>query len=98
MNQIDMFGDPGDWSGSYDDDGLHMGHQLAPCPFCGEAEDLAITNTHTPYFTVQCGNCEAEKPGEYDPFASVAKTKEDARAGFERVMKVAVDAWNTRHG
>ncbi|EAM1616371.1 hypothetical protein EU642_22310 [Salmonella enterica] len=96
MNVIEIYGDPGDFSGSYDDDGQHMGHQLAPCPFCGRDDELAICNTHTPLFWVECESCEAEKRGEYDPFVTVSKTEEEARKGFERVLKTAVDAWNTR--
>lgn len=95
MNQIEMYGDPGDFSGSYDDDGHHHGHQLAPCPFCGESEALEIMNTHTASFWVEC-ECGATNDGGYHAFAGVSKTREEALAAFTEAMSWAVEAWNSR--
>lgn len=35
MNLIQIFGEPGGYSGSFDDDGQYMGMTLKHCPFCG---------------------------------------------------------------
>ncbi|EIP9221027.1 Lar family restriction alleviation protein [Salmonella enterica] len=97
MNQIEMYGDPGDFSGSFDDDGQHYGHTLAPCPFCGQDDELEICNTHTASFWVECG-CGAQMDGGYNAWAGISKTKEEALAHFEEALRDAVNNWNNRHG
>lgn len=95
MTDIEIFGEPGYWSGTYDDDGQHKGHKLAPCPFCGEQCDLEIMSTHTPLFWVKCA-CGAERPGEYHEGAATAPSSVTARRMFNEAMESAVKAWNTR--
>lgn len=97
MTEIEMYGDPGDWSGSFEDDGKHMGYQLLPCPFCHSAENLEICNTHTATFWIEC-ECGAQMHGGYHAFAQRAKTQEEARAGFMEALVWVVDQWNHRNG
>ncbi|HAV1601557.1 TPA: hypothetical protein JG832_002447 [Enterobacter hormaechei subsp. xiangfangensis] len=97
MNKIEIFGDPGDFSGHFHDDGQHAGHILKPCPFCGSADDLRIVNTHTASFWVDC-ECGAEFHGPYNAFAGISKTSAEALKQFEEAMQNTVDDWNTRNG
>ncbi|EKK5568049.1 Lar family restriction alleviation protein [Enterobacter hormaechei] len=95
MNVIEIFGEPGDYSGSFDDDGQHMGMTLKPCPFCGSDKELSICNTHTACFWVEC-YCGAAMHSGLNAWARRSKTEDEARRHFEEAMTWAVNEWNAR--
>ncbi|ENQ1546054.1 Lar family restriction alleviation protein [Salmonella enterica] len=97
MSKIEIYGDPGYFSGSYQDDGKHYGHTLAPCPFCGKDDELEIANTHTAIFWIQC-ECGAEMTGQHNDDAQGCRTEAEALKEFEAAMLWAVDDWNSRRG
>ncbi|GAI75176.1 unnamed protein product, partial [marine sediment metagenome] len=37
--------------------------EIKPCPFCGSA-DIAIENTHTALYWMECQNCGAQVDGK----------------------------------
>lgn len=97
MSEIEIFGDPGDYSGSYDDDGTHYNRILKPCPFCGRDDQLAICNTHTPKFWIEC-ECGAQKDGPYIEGAGQVDRERVALEGFKVALLAAVAEWNCRRG
>lgn len=97
MSEIEIYGDPGDYSGTFDDDGTHYGHELKPCPFCGTSHDLEIVNTHTPVFSVRC-ECGCEMTGPYVESASTMPTQRAALEGFKVALLACIAQWNCRRG
>lgn len=49
------------WSGHLESTPESVLAFLKDCPFCG-GRNLELTNTHTPSYSVECLDCEAEKP------------------------------------
>lgn len=73
---------------------------LACCPFCGaEGEDLELTNTHTPFYSVECQNCDAQGPTGRDTKAPASGRYRSA-ADYERAHRDAfgnaIVLWNDR--
>ncbi|AXF67333.1 MULTISPECIES: Lar family restriction alleviation protein [Leclercia] len=94
--KIQIYGLPGDYSGSYSDDGSHYGHTLKPCPFCGEKDNLELSNiTSTAVFWIECC-CGASMKGEYHETASLMRTEAEALSEYEKAMQSVVNDWNTR--
>ncbi|MBN6728751.1 Lar family restriction alleviation protein [Burkholderia multivorans] len=93
---LEIFGGDGHYSGSFDDDGKHAGHELLPCPFCGSTK-LALTNTHTPSYWVQCLKCDAEAHGNVPSAGrSQIPDRNDAVRIHRAAMRSAVRKWNKR--
>lgn len=69
---------------------------LELCPFCG-SDSAFVENTHTPYYTAECGVCGAQGPtkGPGVKFRS-ARTKERGERLHMRAFAAAVTAWNVR--
>lgn len=71
---------------------------LAPCPFCGEQENLRVHGvSSTARYSVNCDNCGASSGVHDQPeFKVVART----RASFEEVHREGFEqgiwAWNRR--
>ncbi|EAB4417352.1 hypothetical protein D7B12_18140 [Salmonella enterica] len=97
MSTIEIYGDAGDYSGSYEDDGSHFNQRLKPCPFCGKDTELEICNTHTPIFWVKC-ECGCEMSGPYVEGAGRMPTERAALEGFKIALLAAVAQWNSRRG
>lgn len=81
---------------------------LLPCPFCG-GTDLIVGNTHTPSFSVDCQECEAQVHGEYfeskepayvhydsDPVSQNTHTPETLPPAYKKAYDSAIQKWNTR--
>ncbi|WP_409160622.1 Lar family restriction alleviation protein [Pectobacterium sp. B2J-2] len=96
---LEIYGEPGQFAGSFDDDGTHAGFELKPCPFCGSKANLELCNTWTPYFWVECEcGAEARLVDTDNDAAHKAATAEIALGLYEKAMGDAVNAWNTRAG
>lgn len=95
MKNLDVRGEPGQYSASYNDDGSHNGAKLKPCPFCG-GRDLEVCNTHTAIYWVKCEPCDLEKTGEYVDSAERAQTEAQVIAAHQEAFQSAVDGWNKR--
>ncbi|HFQ7030049.1 TPA: hypothetical protein ACHSMM_004490 [Yersinia enterocolitica] len=91
-----IYGEAGHFSGSYHDDGTHDGQALIPCPWCPDSE-LAVCNTHTPVYWVECLTCGAERSGDYIEGAETAATADEALAMHREAFLSAVNGWNTRN-
>lgn len=76
------------------DAGRDTNQGVLPCPFCGSPH-LNISNTHTPSFTVECDNCDAQISGGYCGGAPF-KSRPAALRAYRRAFKRAVEAWNKR--
>ncbi|MDR8027027.1 Lar family restriction alleviation protein [Burkholderia cenocepacia] len=95
---LEIFGGDGHFSGSFDDDGKHAGHELLPYPFCGSTK-LALTNTHTPSYWVQCLKCDAEANGNVPAGGgSQIPDRNDAVRIHRAAMRSAARKWNKRIG
>ena len=81
---------------------------LVPCPFCG-SEDLELSNTHTPYFSVECQECGAEVHGECigkhsathfsystEPRGQLEANYYGLPINYAKAARSAVAAWNRR--
>jgi Lar family restriction alleviation protein len=71
--------------------------RLKPCPFCGST-DVKAGNTHTPYYQVECGLCEAHGPlGQPDIYnGRPIKGRETAERVHHEAFSNAVNLWNER--
>jgi hypothetical protein len=96
--KLDIFGGPkkGGWSGHGIQEGSDMPF-LRSCPFCGSRQ-VEISNTHTPFYTAHCLDCEAEGPRAYG--AGQAWSRRSSKRDTERIHRQAfddaIDAWNDR--
>ncbi len=62
---------------------------LRPCPFCGRADRLAVENTHTPSYWVECECGALRSP---DPLGLNGSSMRAHRVAF----LAAIRAWNER--
>lgn len=92
---VEVHGEPKAFGASYKDDGKHSGHTLKACPFCG-GDDLAVCNTHTATYWVQCNACHAQKDGEDIESADDAQTKAELVVAHYEAFLSAVLGWNKR--
>lgn len=92
----EMYGEVGEHlSGSVAYDEAKHG-AILPCPFCGN-EEVEVSSTHTPYYTIICGNCECEMPGlGADGAGGHIKTVEQFNEMHDYGIKSAVEWWNMR--
>jgi hypothetical protein len=90
---LQIYGSHRDYSASFDDDGAHYGFTLAPCPFCGSGK-LAIMNTHSASYWVECLDCDAIAHGAH--YGTSQRTKASCATAHEKAMRSAVFKWNRR--
>jgi Lar family restriction alleviation protein len=69
--------------------------KLKPCPFCG-SRDVVVRNTHTPHYTAECDNCEAQGPTGRAGNGDHIRTKATAKRQHTKAFTLAVEGWNTR--
>ena len=70
--------------------------ELKGCPFCGSS-NVEVAHTHTPYYWVECLNCEAQ--GGREPglrLRSQLRTERATRRNHERGFQSAIATWNRR--
>lgn len=93
---LEIFGDYSHYSGTFNDDGKHAGHELLPCPFCGSTK-LALANTHTPSYWVECLKCKAQVDGNMPAGGGSAILSRETAVRLHRAaMRSAVRKWNKR--
>ena len=63
--------------------------QVRPCPFCGGTE-VALLNTHTASYWIECEGCGVEVRGKASGGSSVS--------AHRKAAKSTLAAWNTRSG
>ena len=70
---------------------------LRPCPFCGGTE-IVVENTHTPFYTAECLDCNARGPhGEPTNYnGKHIKSARSARRHHREAFDAAVNGWNAR--
>lgn len=95
MKNLDIYGEPGFYRGSYKDPGNHNGQRLELCPFCG-GRDLEVCNTNSAAYSVRCNTCAVEKYGEVVEWADDSETEQELMADHQKAFQSAVDGWNTR--
>lgn len=96
INELTIYGAAPHVAASFEDDGGHAGHHLDACPFCGSSE-LALLNTHTPYYWIECEGCGAEAHGEIpDGGGGKIHTREECIELHRLAMASAVAKWNAR--
>lgn len=95
---LKIYGGDDHFSGSFDDDGKHAGHELLPCPFCGSTK-LELINTHTPSYLVRCLKCDAEAHGNVPAGGGSQIPDRDVAVRLHRAaMRSAALKWNKRIG
>lgn len=68
------------------------------CPFCGKI-DAMCSNTHTPYYQVECQSCGATGPTSNVGEAwKLSWTKAQTEAIHKRAYRQAIEFWNMRAG
>lgn len=95
QSRIEMYGSPedGGYSGSLQYFAPTHG-ELEPCPFCGSLL-LAVENTHTPSYWVECRECHCEMGGDC-PDSYKLDTPEEFQRVHSDGIKSCVEFWNQR--
>lgn len=95
--ELEIYGDESGYS-AYGEYQPGVDTPLQPCPFCGANDGLTVSNTHTPYYSVEC-ECSATIWGDYEEDAvriGLFKSKKYCELTHRRAFQSAIDCWNTR--
>lgn len=96
--KLEVYGGPkhGGWSGHGEyEPGADP--DLRPCPFCG-SKNLTVDNTHTPFYTAQCLDCETEGPRAYGIGDRWHRrmSRKAVTALHQQAFLAAIEMWNVR--
>ncbi len=86
-----------DWSG-HGEYQKGIDPALQNCPFCA-SDDLTVSNSWTPYYSVECECCGASVPGDFTPpegMTGAIADKDECLRIHEAAFLSAIECWNTR--
>lgn len=89
---FDIYGTDGDYCGSAE---LSSTYNMSCCPFC-RGNNVHARNTWTPFYHVECDDCDAQGPSPKTTDKTTFATVAAAKSAHRRAITAAIEAWEDR--